>query len=50
MKTFKIIGAVAFALSGVVSLLSDFAQIQEFREIAKEEVDRAFSEKMGESE
>lgn len=50
MKIFKVIGVVAFALTGVASLLSDFAQQQEFREIAKEEVDRAFSEKMGESE
>lgn len=49
MKAFKIIGAVAFLLTGIAGLLSDFAQAQEFREIAKEEVDRAFSEKRGES-
>lgn len=49
MKAFKIIGAVAFLLTGIASLLGDFAQTQEFREIAREEVDRAFSEKMGES-
>lgn len=49
MKIFKVIGVVAFALTGVASLLSDFAQQQEFREIAREEVDRAFSEKTGES-
>lgn len=50
MKAFKVIGVVAFMLAGVASLMSDYAQSQEIREIAKEEVDRAFSEKMGESE
>lgn len=50
MKAFKAIGVVAFVLAGVASLLSDFAQNQEMKEAVKEEVDRAFSEKMGESE
>lgn len=46
---FKLIGVAALVLGGISTLLSEAAHEKEMKETVKEEVDRAFSEKMGES-